>query len=127
MPRYFTFIKTDESMPAGPPPPALFEAIAKLGEEATKDGTMVMTGGLLPSANGALLTLENGTIDVIDGPFAETKELIGGFALFELRDKAEAVERARRFLQLHVDHWPGFEGTVEVRELAEQVPGAPGQ
>ena len=123
MPRYFTFVKTDETMPAGPPPPELFEAIAKIGEEATKDGTMLMVGGLLPSANGALLHLEGGRIDVVDGPFTETKELIGGFALFELRDMDEAKEAARRFLQVHADHWPAFTGTVEVRELAEDVPG----
>jgi hypothetical protein len=127
MPRYFTFIKTDESMPFGPPPPALFEAIAKMGEEATKDGTMVMTGGLLPSASGALVTLADGKIDVLDGPFAETKELIGGFALWELRNKEEAVEKSRQFMQLHADHWPSFVGTVEIRELADNVPGAPAQ
>src|SRR5438445_12202856 len=53
--RYLTMIKTDESMPAGPPPPALFAAIGELGEQATKDGTILETGGLLPSAAGALV------------------------------------------------------------------------
>jgi hypothetical protein len=125
MPRYFTFVKTDESMPFGPPPPELFEAIAKLGEQAVKDGTMIMTGGLAPSSQGALVNLSGAKIDVVDGPFAESKELIGGFALWELRNRDEAVEKARQFLQLHIDHWPGFEATVEIRELMEAPPGVP--
>ena len=61
----------------------------------------------------------------MDGPFAEAKELIGGFAMWELRNLDEAVEKSRQFLQLHIDHWPAFEATVEIRELVEDVPGAP--
>ena len=125
MPRYLTFIKTDETLPFGPPPPELFEAIGKLGEDAVRDGTMIMTGGLAPSEQGALVHLKDGKMEVVDGPFAESKELVGGFALWELRDKDEAIERARQFLQLHADLWPGFDGVVEIREMADQVPGAP--
>jgi hypothetical protein len=120
MPRYLTFVKMDESMPAGPPPPALYEAIGKLGDDATKDGTMVLTGGLYPSSAGALVHLADGKIEVVDGPFAESKELIGGFAMFELRNKEEAVEQARRFLQIHADYWPGCAATVEVRQIADE-------
>lgn len=125
MPRYLTFIKTDESMPFGPPPPALFEAIAEMGTEAMRDGTMIMTGGLTPSSNGALVHLQDGKIDVVDGPFAESKELIGGFAMWELRNKEEAIEKSRQFLQLHIDNWPGFEATIEVREVMAAPPGVP--
>ena len=59
---------------------------------------------------------------MIDGPFVETKELIGGYAIFELRDKEEAVAAAVEFMQLHKEHMPGWEGTCEVRAFAE--PGA---
>ena len=124
MPRYYTFIRTDESMPFGPPPPSLFDAIGEMAEGALRDGTRIMTGGLAPSASGALVHLKDGKIDVVDGPFAEAKELIGGFALWELRNRDEAVEKSRQFLQLHLDHWPSFEGTVEVREVMDDVPGA---
>ena len=90
-----------------------------------RDGNLVMTGGLTPSANGALVHLRDGKLDVVDGPFAESKELIGGFAMWELRDKDEAIEKSRQFLQLHVDHWPGFDATIEVRELMDAPPGVP--
>jgi hypothetical protein len=125
MPRYFTFVKRDESMPYGPPPPGLFEAIGAMGEAAMRDGTMIMTGGLADSDSGALVHLRDGKLDVVDGPFAESKELIGGFALWELRNRDEAVEKARQFLQLHIDHWPGFEATVEIREMLDAPPGVP--
>jgi hypothetical protein len=116
--RYLTMVKMDESMPAGPPPPALFAAIAELGEKATQDGSLLETGGLLPSAAGALVTLKDGKIAVHDGPFAEAKELIGGYAIYELRSKEEAIEKTREFLQLHADVWPGVEAVCEIRQIA---------
>ena len=61
---------------------------------------------------------------MIDGPFVETKELIGGYAIFELRDMEEAVAAAKEFMQLHLEHMPGWEGTCEVRVLA--TPGVDG-
>jgi hypothetical protein len=129
--RFLTFIKSDESMPAGPPPPALFAAIDEFGQQATKDGTLLDTGGLLPSgAGGAQVRVADGKITVTDGPFTESKEVIGGYAMFQLRSKEEAVEQARRFMELHVKHWPGFEGVSEVRQIAEPGdfdPSAPPQ
>lgn len=121
--RYLMMIKMDESMPAGPPPPALFEAIGALGEQAAKDGTMLDNNGLLPSAAGALLHLDEGKISVVDGPFTEAKEVIGGYAMFQLHSKEEAVEQARRFLQVHADNWPGVRATCEVRQVMDAPPG----
>jgi hypothetical protein len=116
--RYMTMVKMDESMPAGPPPPELFAAIAQLGVDAEKAGSMIETGGLLPSAAGALVTLKDGKVSVHDGPFTEAKELIGGYAIHEVRSKEEVLERARRFMQLHADLWPGVEAVCEVRQIA---------
>lgn len=119
MPRYLTFMKMDESMPWGPPPPALFAAMDDLVTREIKDGTMVDSGGLLPSATGGTrVVVKDGKLTIHDGPFAESKEVVGGWAMFELRNKAEAIEKAREFMQLHIDTWPGFEGTSEVREVA---------
>lgn len=117
--RFLTMIKSDESMPAGPPPPELMAAIAELGEQATKDGTLLDTGGLLPSAAGALVRVSDGKVTVIDGPFTEAKELVGGYAMFQLRSKEEAIEAGRRFMELHARHWPGFEGVCEVRQVMD--------
>jgi hypothetical protein len=121
--RFLTMIKSDESMPAGPPPPALFEAIGALGEQAARDGILLDQGGLLPSAAGALIRVADGNVTVFDGPFADAKELIGGYAMFDVRSKEEAVEQARRFMQVHADHWPGFEGVCEVRQVMDDTDG----
>ena len=63
------------------------------------------------------MRVSGGKVTVIDGPFAEAKELIGGYAMFQLRSKEEAIEAGRRFMQVHAEHWPGFEGSCEVRQI----------
>jgi hypothetical protein len=104
---------------AGPPPKALMGAIGTLGEEAMRAGVMVEAGGLLPSAMGARVKLSAGKLTVTDGPFAETKELIGGYAVYDLKSKQEAIEWASRFMGLHKEHWPGWEGEAEIRQIFE--------
>jgi hypothetical protein len=101
----------------GPPPKALMDAIAKLGEEATKAGTMLGSGGLGSTALGARVRLSGGQINVTDGPFTEAKEVIGGYAQFELKSKEEAVQSAVQFMELHKKHWPSWEGETEVRVM----------
>jgi hypothetical protein len=102
---------------AGPPPAALMAAIAKLGEEATRAGAMVETGGLLPSAMGARVRLSAGKLMVTDGPFADSKEQVGGYAVYDVNSKNEAIEWTSRFMQLHQEHWPGWEGESEIRQI----------
>ncbi len=104
---------------AGPPPQSLMEAIDKLGQEATKAGKMVTMGGLQPTSKGASLRLKGGKIITKDGPFTEAKEMIGGFTILELPSKEAAIEEARKFMELHRIHWPGWEGETEVREMYE--------
>ena len=102
--------------PATPPPPALFEAIMKLGGEATEAGVLLDTAGLLPSAAGARVTLEGGKLTVTDGPFTESKELIS-YALYDLRSKDEAIEWTSRFIKLHRDLWPGWAGQTDIHQV----------
>jgi hypothetical protein len=109
--RYLVLLRA--AQPASPPPPDLMEAIATLGEEATKAGALLDTAGLAPSAEGARVQLSGGRLNVIDGPFTETKEMIS-YALYQVRTKEEAVEWASRFLRLHRDLWGGWEGEAEV-------------
>lgn len=85
----------------GLPPKELMDAIGKLAEEGVKSGAMLGSGGLGPTATGARVVLSNGKVSVIDGPFAEAKEIIGGYAQFELKSKQEAVESAVQFMELH--------------------------
>ena len=113
--RFMTLVKGHEN--AGPPPKSLLDAIAKLGAEGTKAGTLLETGGLYPSATGARVRLSGGKVTVTDGPFTETKEVIGGYAIFELKSRAEAIDATRRFMELHRTHWPGWEGETELRQI----------
>jgi hypothetical protein len=122
--KFMTIVRGAEGLQ---PPPSLFEAIDKLGQEATKAGVFVEMGGLLPSAMGAEVAIRGDKIVVTDGPFAEAKEVIGGYAVYDVASKAEAIEWTRRFLDLHIQHWPGWEGKVELRQMMEfdpaQIPG----
>jgi hypothetical protein len=101
----------------GPPPKALIDAITKMSEEAAKTGTMRGSGGLGPTAQGARVRLSNGKLTVIDGPFTEAKEVVGGYAQFELSSKEEAIKGALAFMELHKQHWPEWEGETEIRQM----------
>ena len=113
--RFMMIVKHAEKQ--GPPPKSLMDAIAKAAEEETKAGTMLGNGGLFPTAQGARVRLSGGKVTVIDGPFTEAKEIIGGYAQFELKSKEEAIESAVQFMELHKKHWPGWEGETEVRQM----------
>jgi hypothetical protein len=117
----FMYIVTSPQPNRGPTP-ALMEAMHKLSDREIKAGRMIDNGGLMPVAMGAQVRIADDKLSVIDGPFVETKEMIGGYAIFELRDKEEAVAMAVEFMQLHKEHMPGWEGTCEVRSFA--TPGA---
>jgi hypothetical protein len=113
--RFMMIVKHAES--SGFPPKELMEAIGKLAEEESKAGTMIGSGGLGPTALGARVRLSGGQVKVIDGPFTEAKEVVGGYAQFELKSKKEAIESAVRFMELHKKYWPGWEGETEVRQM----------
>lgn len=111
----------DESAP--PPTPELMAAIGKFTAEMLKTGKVVSTGGLMPTAKGAKMRLSGGKITVTDGPFAEAKECIGGYAVVQVDSKEEAIEIARQFMQVHADVMgPGYELDSEIRQMYE--PGA---
>lgn len=118
MPKFMTIVKGSETH--APPPPALFEAIDKLMKDAGK--RLVGVGGLLPSGKGARARLAKGKVTVTDGPFTEAKEVIGGFAIYDVPSLADAKEWTRRFLDLHVEHFPGWDCEVEIREMMDEPP-----
>ena len=93
------------------------QAMGEFVERSRKDGTLVDTGRLLPSKDGARVRLTKGKITVTDGPFSETKEVIGGWAILKADSKAEVLRIATGFMELHRKHWPGFEGESEVRPM----------
>jgi len=113
--RFMMIVKHAENQ--GPPPKALMDAISALAEQETKAGKMLGSGGLAPSAQGAQVRIANGKVVVTDGPFTETNEVLGGYAQFELKSRDEAIQSAVRFMELHKQHWPGWEGVTEVRQM----------
>ncbi|QHC24964.1 YciI family protein [Streptomyces sp. GS7] len=117
MPRFLTLIRIDEQqIPAGGPSPEMARRMGELLEEITKAGVMLDTAGLTPSAQGTRVTWSGGALSYTDGPFAEAKEVIGGYALLQAEDKAEALEWTERFLRVHD---ADLTVTAEVRQIAE--------
>ena len=100
------------------PTPALMEAMHRLATREIAAGRMLDDGGLAPLDMGARITNARGKVAVLDGPFSETKEVIGGFAIFEVKDRDEGIALAVEFMQLHADHMPGWEGVMEMRQIA---------
>ena len=110
--RFMSMVKSSENYRLGPPPQALMDAINELGQEMTKTGTMVDMGGLLPTAMGAYRVRQSrGKLSVTDGPFVESKEVIGGFAILEASSKEEAIRLAKEFLKVAGD------GECELRQI----------
>ncbi|MFJ3303502.1 YciI family protein [Streptomyces sp. NPDC086549] len=115
MPRYLSLVQIDESSAPAEPSPELMQRMGELIEEVTKAGVMLDTAGLTPSAQGTRVRWEGGRISVTDGPFTESKEVVGGYAIMQCKDMAEALEWTKRFLKVHEEFWTV---TCEVREIA---------
>jgi hypothetical protein len=117
MPRFLTMIRIDErNAPAEGPSPELQERMGALFQEITEAGVMLETAGLTPTAEGTRVTWSGGALSHVDGPFTESKEVVGGYSIIRAKDKAEAVMWAERFLATHENYWTI---TAEVREIAE--------
>jgi hypothetical protein len=119
--RYMMFIKHTEDYRTAEVPAGLHEDMGKFIEETAKAGNFVGGGGLQPSSAGARVRLKGGKITVTDGPFTESKEIVGGYAIIDAKTREEAMTLARRFMELHLKHWPAFEGECEVRPFEEEV------
>ena len=111
--RYMMFVKMAPD--AGPPPAALMQAVEAEIKQQHADGVLLDADGLGPAVE---IRLTAGEVTHVDGPFAEAKEVAGGFSLFEVRSHEEAVELGRRMIQLHEDLWPGQDAVVEMRPLS---------
>ena len=115
---YMMVYKVDENSVAGGPHPQIMAAMGVFTEELVKAGVLIGTGGLQPSVGGARLRLSSEKMTVTDGPFTETKELIGGYAIVDVQSKEEALELGRRFLKLHGDILgPSYVGEAEIRPM----------
>lgn len=109
--KFLTMVTTLNPAEAGSPPASLMQAIAQLGMEA--GARMTENGGM---SHTATITIRKGALTT-DGPFAEAKEVVGGFAVYELPSEAEALAWTERFMDLHRQHWPAWDGEVVIRQL----------
>jgi hypothetical protein len=98
--RFLCYTLADPNVPLPEPSPEMYQKMDVLIEDATKAGVLVATGGVGPLAEAVKVTYQEGDYTVLDGPFTEAKELVGGWALLECRDKDEVIEWAKRFLDI---------------------------
>ena len=102
--RFLSMIRVDEKS-GQVPSPQLMDDMGKLIDEMTREGTLIRTAGLRPTSEGVRVRLREGKLSAVDGPFTETKEVIGGFAILEAKSKADAIELTKRFLRIHGNDW----------------------
>jgi hypothetical protein len=117
--RYMLFIKHKENFRMEDVPQSLFTAMGEFVGEAMKNGSIVETAGLQPTQKATRVRLSGGKLTTTDGPFTETKEVVGGFAIMDAKSKEDAVELATRFMDLHRVHWPAFAGECEIRPFED--------
>ena len=115
--RFMMIVKANKESEAGRiPPEELVAAMGKYNEELLKAGVLIEANGLQPSSKGTRVRFSGGQKTVLDGPFAETKELIAGYWIIEVKSKEEAVEWARRS---PAPHGEGVDGEIEIRQIFE--------
>jgi hypothetical protein len=112
-------IKHAESHRDEPIPQGLLDAMGVFVAEGFRSGVLKDTAGLKPTAEGFRVRSRGGKLHVTDGPFTEAKEVVGGYAMVEVKSKDEALQLARQFMELHRVHWPAFDGECEVRPVED--------
>jgi hypothetical protein len=122
--RFISLLKADKHTEAGIMAsekllPKLLADMGALMQEMTEAGVLLGGDGLKPSSEGARIRFSGAKRTVIDGPFTETKELVAGYTIYRAKSKAEAIEWARRCLQIHMDGTGIEEGEIEVRQVFE--------
>ena len=113
--RFMNLVKGAEN--SGPMPQSFMDAMAAASEESRRAGKLLDTGGLASTARSTRVRVSGGELTVLDGPFAEGKEVVGGYGIVEAASREEAVEGAVWLMNMHREHWPGWEGEVEVRQI----------
>jgi hypothetical protein len=123
--KFMMIVKASKDSEAGKmPSEELLTAMGKYNEELMKAGALVDLTGLHPSSKGARVKFSGGKPTVIDGPFAETKELIGGYWIIKVKSRDEAIEWAKR---APAPHGEGQDGEIEIRQLFEMEDFAPSE
>jgi hypothetical protein len=122
--KYMMFIKHTEDYRGKTPPAGLMQAMGEFVGGYAKSGKLLDGNGLKATHKGKKVQMRNGKLRVVDGPFTESKEIIGGYALIEAESEQEAMEICTKFMQLHRTYWPEFEGECEMRPIETGMPGS---
>ena len=120
--RYMMFIKHTEDYRGKTIPPGLIEAMGEFIGEYASQGKFIDGAGLKSSHKGKKVQLRGGKLNVVDGPFTETKELVGGYSIMEVDSDEEALDIATKFMELHRIHCPEFVGESELRAIETAAP-----
>ena len=115
--RYLCFVKMDENL--ANPPQAIMDAMGEHVGEAIANGSFVDGGGLYGAKEAVEYRVRGGSVTVTDGPYAEAKEVIGGWAIVHFDTEDEARAEGQKMADLHLQHWPGWEGAIEMRRISE--------
>lgn len=122
--RYMMFIKHTEDWRGKTIPQGLMDAMGEFVGENMKNGKLIDTNGLKSTHAAKRIKLHDGKLTITDGPFTESKEIVGGYAIMELESDDEALKIGRDFMELHRIHWPEFEGECEIRPVETGEPGS---
>jgi hypothetical protein len=115
--RYLCFVKMDEAVDT--PPAALMDAMGQHVEKGFADGVLLDAGGLYGKADAVEFRVRGGKLTVTDGPYAEAKEVVGGWAIIKVDSEEQARAEGQTMADLHLTHWPEWEGAIEIRRIAE--------
>jgi hypothetical protein len=118
--RYLCFVKMDEAQ--AHPPQAIMDAMEAHVTEAAASGMFIDGGGLYGKADALEFRVRAGAITLTDGPYAEVKEVIGGWSICEFASEEEARAEGEKMAQIHLTYWPGWEGAIEMRRISDMEP-----
>jgi hypothetical protein len=120
MPRFMGFVKMEEGI--GQPPQALFDAMDVYIKEQAANGVFLDGGGLYGSEDAVNFVVRKGETSRVDGPYAEAKEVVGGFAILQFDTLEEAIAGQQEFADLHAKHWPECSMVATLRQISEAPP-----
>jgi hypothetical protein len=120
MPRFMGFVKMEENV--GAPPQALFDAMDKYIGEHASAGHFLDGGGLFGAQDAVNFVVQKGSVRRIDGPYAEAKEVVGGWALLQYDTLEEAIAGQQEFAELHATYWPEVTMVATLRQVSDEAP-----
>jgi hypothetical protein len=116
---FITLVADPASTAVNPPSDEFMGIMGQYVGKALASGNVIATGAMEPIQQGTVVGPVGDKARIVDGPYGEAKELVGGWVLLQAADRQEAIDNAEEFIQLHIDNWPGWNGHGIVREVYE--------